>query len=223
MGLRTGDHFRHAGRIQHSALLVEALQSKRRGLQGSTKPCQCHTWEHQCAGEGFENLLWGRTAVFSRLRALSAACTPGNARMPRKKYFFYIYTPQYRVVTDQKTGSSVFSRLELQIFCSARVKIRRRGEKKNHIKKNAFTDSGESISKPHISKSKYGWGSRATQGSPWRKSLPSGSLGFILAVLTVQQRPLGPCWCAHHLGLDSAQAGSCCKSTTVLCSIRAYL
>lgn len=50
-----------------------------------------------------------------------------------------------------------------------------------------------------------GQGHVPTQGSPWRKSLPSGSLGFILAVLTVQQRPLGPCWCAHHLGLDSAQ------------------
>lgn len=68
-----------------------------------------------------------------------------------------------------------------------------------------------------------GQGHVPTQGSPWRKSLPSGSLGFILAVLTVQQRPLGPCWCAHHLGLDSAQARSCCKPTTVLCSIRAYL
>lgn len=42
------------------------------------------------------------------------------------------------------------------------------------------------------------------------KSLLLHSLGFMLAVLTVQQRPLGPCGCMQHLSLDANQAGSCC-------------
>lgn len=42
------------------------------------------------------------------------------------------------------------------------------------------------------------------------KSLLLHSLGFMLAVLTVQQRPLGPYGCMQHLSLDANQAGGCC-------------
>lgn len=42
------------------------------------------------------------------------------------------------------------------------------------------------------------------------KSLLLHSLSFMLAALTVQQRPLGPHRCVQHLGLDANQAGGCC-------------
>jgi len=71
MGLRSGDLFHHAG-IHHNGILLSALQSKGRTLQGNTKACLRTT---------------GNTSVLekiSRLTAPSAASALGHVRMPRK-------------------------------------------------------------------------------------------------------------------------------------------
>lgn len=53
-------------------------------------------------------------------------------------------------------------------------------------------DKGMSITKAHFEKS-------------WE------FLVFLLALLTVQQRPLSLCLCREHVELDWEQAGGCCS------------